>query len=880
MSKSTIAGIQFILRDAKQIEDHSTVAITSYDMYTNNLPTPGGVFDPRLGTTLRTLQCPICKNNKGKCLGHIGRINLTYPVVNPFGVKDYKKWLKVICHKCGGSVASPAAVVGDKLTTMAAATRTKNRRCQHCTAAHPILKQNEDEKLMLEATFLRDNGTLESRHKIYPHMAHEIFSRVTPETVISYGKRPDSHPLTTVLYMVTAPSNVIRPDVRQTGDDRNSTNSITNIMIVLLKKNAEFPAPIPDEIPETLEKRIWDFNNLYYEMIRAGGKETVSISGQFKGKPGRFRGCILGKQVRRMGRSTIIGDPTLRLDEVRIPQKFARTVSIEETVQDYNRAALMILLQNGPNRYPGACAIVKKTGGLFDVSATTDFTSLENGDVVRRHVLDGDYVYFNRQPSLMPSNLSGMRVVVSRDAEDLTIGMNVNICPLFNADFDGDAMNLVFASNPAGMSEVEIMGWLGNNIIHFSTAKMLTGQAQDSVIGLAELTRESVRLDKYHACMLFARSLEMPALARLFPGKDSTISGRECVSLIIQKTPVNVSCPAMWFNQSYIPMVKYIPGEINTVIRHGKLVSGVLDKATIGQGAANSLYQIIANDHGNQKSIQAIYDMQQMAIHFMKMRGYTVSVQDIIIPEEARQKIHVVSSEALSRSALIVERLMDGKIVPPMGVTVRDHYEVMQINALTTYDAYIDILLQYINHDENNLFKLAAFGSKGNINNMANIVSALGQKVIDGRRMPKKFGFERTLPCFRRFDLSPEANGYVPNSYIVGLNPAEMAFAGMCSRLALIIKALASSVGGQMSRDAIKCMESMYIDYFRRLMQGQKIVAFAYGGDNLDPRKVESLKLATVVMSESAFRENYLYDKLPNEFTVLREDREKYRRAI
>jgi DNA-directed RNA polymerase II subunit RPB1 len=880
MSKSTIAGVQFVLRDAQQIKDHSVVDITNYDMYTNNIPTQGGVFDPRMGTTLRELKCPVCKNSKGKCLGHIGHIDLAYPVINPFGIKDYKKWLKVVCHKCGNPVVAPMNKAGDKLTAAATVTRNKNRKCASCNAVHPIMKQSSVEKLALEAVFLDDNGMFVSKHTIFPHMAYDIFSRVTPESVELYGRLPENHPLTTILYTITAPSNIIRPDVRQTGNDQSNTNAVTNMLIVIIKKNDEFPNPIPEEITETLEKKVWAFNNLYFEMLRAGGKETTSIAGQFKSKNGLFRRALLGKMVRRIARSTIIGDPTLKLDEVRIPQKFAKIIYVEETVQDYNKHALLVLLQNNYTRYPGASAIIKKSGGTFDVNPHTDLTTLENGDIVCRDIIDGDYVYFNRQPSFMPSNMSGFRVVVSRDTEDLTIGMSVTICQMYNADFDGDAMNLIFASNAAGMSEIETVGWMGNNIVHFSSTKMLVGQRQDSVIGMAELTRDSILMDKFHACMLFARASEMPSLSKVFTAEKPKLTGRECMSLILEKTPIDIVSPATWYNPSFIPAIKYSPTEITTTIKNGVLVKGVLDKATLGDGAINSIYQVIANEHGNRKAIQSIFDMQQMAIHFMKMRGYTVTVQDMILPKEARLKIATVTAEAIARSKVITNQLIRRDILPPMGVTIRDHYEQLQINALTIYDEYVDILLQYVDHDNNNLFKIAAFGSKGNMENVANIVSAVGQKILDGRRMPKKFGFERTLPCFQRFDLNPDANGYIANSYIEGLNAAELGFSGMCSRWALIIKALASSVGGQMSREAIKSMESMTTNYFRHVMQGRGIITFVYGGDNLDPRKVEKLKLDTVTISDESLKDRYLNEDIPEEFERILDDRNKYRRVF
>ncbi len=881
MSHASIAGVQFTLRGTPEIKDNSSVQVKNFNEYVNNNPAPGGVRDLKMGTTIFKFRCQICDNTKGKCLGHNGHYMLKHPIINPMGFERYKKWLKVVCHVCGAPVVEPPARAVDRLSASASSTREKNRICPKCGSVHPILKPDETEKMCMVAYIYDDTKerTIKNKYNIYPHNAEKIFSRVTPETIKFYcGSAPIEQvdPRKTIITATTVPTNIIRPDVRQTGEDRSLTKSITSLLMVLIRANEKFPENYEEIFNDAIAKKDWEINRLYYEMLRASGKETVSIVGDFKGKTGLFRGAILGKRSRGIARSTIVGDPTLRIDEIRISQKFATTIKIDVAFQDYNRAELMLLLQNGSKRYPGASTITKRNGKMFDVSENTDLSSLEPGDIISRDVLDGDYVYFNRQPSLMPSNISGFRVYVSRDPNDNTIGMPPAVCPMFNADFDGDAMNIIFATSPAGMAEIELLGWMGLNFIHFSTSNCMIGQSEDSVISLFELTRRNTRLDKFHACLTLSTIIRMPDLNNLFADRQ-LITGRECASVSLENIPIDLTRSTNWYNPSFIPAVKYHPDEITAVIRQGKLISGELDKKTVGRGAQNSIYQIIANDHGNKKAIEAIYDMLRIATEYMKIHGFTIGLQDILLSREARDQVEKITGDTITRCELIIEQLIRGEVVPPMGVTVAEQYEKMQLAAAQVYDGYIDVLLQNIDHDKNHLFKLAASGSKGSINNMANIVSAVGQKVLNGQRPPKMFGHHRTLPYFQRYDMSPEANGFIKNSFVQGINTAEMISAGMCSRWALIIKALASSISGAMSREAIKCMESLVVNYFRHITIHNKTLAFSIGDDNLNPQKIEPLKIATVSLSDADFASKYKNDEIASEFEQLSADRKKYR---
>jgi DNA-directed RNA polymerase II subunit RPB1 len=883
---SKITRVRFNLSGTEAAHKDAYVSVLFTDLFKNNQPFPQGIYDGHLGTTDHAYRCQTCDNNKRNCIGHEGSIPLKYPVWNPMAITEGLKWLKLICFKCGKSTVDPAfyiKVARNKRLDIAKKEASKGfRKCFYCKTPHPSVKKDPIEPLLFIAEYYDDNKNkiqmAPGEGYIYPHMAALIFNKIEDKTVIDLGKSPSSHPRNFILFEIKAPSVVIRPDVKKIGGGKSTNDPLTMMLQFIIKKNAALSASVPNTIDKKYAKSIFELNNSYYDFVKAGGENNMnSLALRLKGKQGRFRKNQMGKRSRNMCRGTITGDPTLKIDEVGVPILFARTIQYQETVQEYNKKILLTYVQNGRKKYPGATKIIKKnSGNEYDVDSAREI-EIENGDIILRDMIDGDPVNFGRQPSLTISNISCMRAVITRDPRIQTLRMNVIACSLFNADFDGDAMLLSINAAVDSRNEISELASATNWVISHTTSSPTMGQVDDSIIGSAELTRSGVKLNKYHAMLLFSNNAYLPSFADI--GSEG-ITGRDCISKILEDTPINFTRVPEWYKSNNTPWIDYDPSEIRVIIDQGKLVQGILDKKSIGKGANGGVYHLIANEYGNRRALSVMHDMQQSAIEFVKHYGYTIGIMDLKLSTGAKAKIDNIASDIINKSKLITERLNNGEIIPPIGKTVEIFFEEQQINTLSIFDDFTEPILEDINPNTNNLFKLINMGSKGKMENMFNMVSSIGQKQINGERIRQKFGYKRTLAYFPRFDTSPEARGYITNSYLVGMTSSEYVFNAMAARFDLISKALSTSVTGEQNRKSIKNLESILINNFRWAVKDKNIIQIAYGEDYLDPTKVVKVRFPTVMISDEAFRTKYRHQSFEAEFIIMQNDRELYRKLF
>ncbi len=878
MYRGKIAKVRFNLAGSDQIKKGSHVAVKSNDLFRNNLPYPGGICDAHMGTIDQSYKCQTCYNSKRDCLGHPGHIHLNYPVWSQLAMNDAKKWIKLICFHCGKPILSDEQLFqfrrGKRLEEAAKVARSSNKTCHHCQTIHPIIKKDANEPSALIAEIYEEKRQISSR-TILPHEAGEILSKISDETVEKMGKSIASHPRNAVIWDIQVPGVTIRPDVKKIGGGRSTNDDLTTMLQIISKKNDALPTVLPTVIDAKQAKLYFELNNAFADFVKAGGENSMaSIASRWKGKTGRFRKNQLGKRTRNMCRSTIVGDPRIKINEVGVPLVFARTIQYNETVQEFNKRRLLQYVQNGSQKYPGATKIIDGiTGAEHNIDSGRDI-ELKIGDIVQRDMIDGDPVNFNRQPSLMASNISTHRAKVILDPSIKTLLMNVLVCPLYNADFDGDAMNLIISSGVATRNEISELSSVANWFISHTTSSPALGQVDDSIIGTAELTRSNVKFDRYHAMLLCQNTTFLPR----FEGNSFT--GRECISKILAETPINFQRVPEWYKPNMAAFLNYDPSEIKVNISRGELTSGILDKKSIGKGANGGIYHIIANEYGAAKALDVMYNMQQMAISYIMQAGYTIGIMDLMIPEASKKEIDGIAADIINKSQLISDELQAGEIIPPIGKTIEQFFEERQINTLSIFDDFTEPVLKAINPQTNNLFKLIMFGSKGKLDNMFNIMSAIGQKLINGERIRQKFGFKRTLAYFPRFDMSPEARGYITNSYLAGMSSSEYIFNAMAARFDLISKALSTSITGEQNRKSIKNLESIIINNHKWAVKNKNVIQFAYGEDFLDPRKVERVKFPTVMISDEAFTTKYRREGFDDFFALMKKDRDEYRRLF
>lgn len=926
---SLVQYVGFHISGDEEHKRDSYASINNYELFSAaGQPIPGGVYDLRLGTTDHTYQCLTCVQGKKLCPGHRGSLSLRFAVSQPIAIGEIRRWLRVICLKCGEVVVDRekyAHLPMGKRLSEAATVDTAGKRCPRkgCGAIKPkITKDDEDyftfwaeapntgEKKVPRATNLRAE---KKGDKLYPDTIRAIFERVTDSAVENLGRNINVHPRKLILREISIPPNTIRPGVKNFGGAGSSYHDSTNLLQHLVKRNSQLPEHLPESmgvsgpggvIDGELDRAIQNLQQLYHDLIMGSSSTSVtqgssgrrglvvgarpvhSFLRNLPRKEGRVRANLLGKRVFYISRSTISGNMSYRADEVGIPLEFARTLQVKEVVQEYNRDWLMTFFLNGRRQYPGCTHLVRRsTGEIHDVAGLRDF-QLEVGDVIFRDVINGDFAFFNRQPTLERSSIGVHRVIVIQDNSVHTFQMNVDACGWYNADFDGDQMNLWIAREPGSRAEAMIMSSVSNWFISTKTSGPVNGEVQDSTVGCYELTRSSVKMDKYHAMALFAGTGIEPPRFDLKPA-NYVYSGRDIVSLLFEQTPINYSKQPSSYSDVYAPYIAYDNSETYTIVEQGRLVQGVLDKRSIGANASGGLFHLISREYGSQRALDMIFALQQIALQFLLFRGFTVGTADLLPPAEALEQIRALISSVGLESRVITDRLLRGEIVPPIDSNIHEFYEQMQINALKVPEVEIlRWILGTIRSETNGFFRMIAVGSKGNNPNLIHVSGTIGQTTINGNRIQEQFAFRRTLPYFPRFSIDPAAYGFVFNSYMTGMTAAEFIFQDMNGRYDLINKALSTASTGYFMRKGVMNNQSSIVDNLRRVTKDTKIVQIIYGEDGLDPRELEEVEFRTVVLSDNSLKEfahvinNDAQAAIDIAFNIIRNDRDNYRRIF
>jgi DNA-directed RNA polymerase II subunit RPB1 len=902
---SEIDTVQFYVLGDEENDMDSVVRVLNDQDIRDGVSIPSGINDSRMGAmATENWFCATCRNSKMECPGHFGSAQLRYPVKSPFYRKEIALWLKVICFQCGNPVVELKKHVeqSKKLSELAKQARTA-KKCIHCGA--PYNQIVVDKKRPAVIYRMVDDNPVE----LFNHRIYEIISRIPDEVVERLGKPAICHPRKFVLHSIRVPPNNIRPDTKRKGGTRINKSDTSSLLQIILKLDKDLPATIPpdDQIDAKQSGDYLSLDMFYFAMIRGGGggeikimtntdKPPMAIAEKLPKKHGRIRGNLGGKRVRYMARAVIAGDPRLGFNEVGIPVAHARILDVPETVTVFNFERLNRYYLNGADKYPGCKRIIKKgSKNVYSVEHLAGKYVLQIGDVVLRDMIDGDWVNFNRQPSLLFSNISCMRVKVIYEGSAFTT--NPLNCAAFNADFDGDQMNIIVPSSSIARFEIATLSRLSNWFISMQNHSPMFGVFQDSLCGVAKLTREEVKFDRWHAMDLFANvdleKISKHLAADFFAFDKKTVSCRELISRILPDT-VEIKKRPKIFKELYAPYVKYNPSDIEVVVQGGELISGVLDKATVGQGAMGGIFHIISNEHGNEYALSSIHAMQQIAHRFLLYAGYTVGIRDVMASEEAIKEVKRRVAAMYLESRKVTQKLDSGKLIPPIGMELRDFYEMEQLRALAPGDDFIAPILADADFNNNGMLQLISSGSKGKDTNFIAIGASIGQQTVDGERFKPQVGWGRTSCYFPRFDMEPEASGYIPTSFREGIESHVYAFAAGEARDGAIKNAFSTSQTGYQNRISIKNLESIIVGNRRQSAKANQLVQPLYADWGIDPAKTEKAKFRSIAISDLELRKQYdvtfeIEDlKIPTdaksmkayaeEFEKIKQDREHYRR--
>jgi DNA-directed RNA polymerase II subunit RPB1 len=449
----------------------------------------------------------------------------------------------------------------------------------------------------------------------------------------------------------------------------------------------------------------------------------------------------------------------------------------------------------------------------------------------------------------------------------------------------------VIPRSEVSRNEVATVSSVGNWMVSYKDQSPFIGLEQDSTIGMFEFTHHNIKINKWHAMQLFSQIDTQVRRKVSFENQEYT--GRELVSKCLPRINYDGGKPK-FYKPAYEKnkWIDYESSDIKIQVVNGELISGVLDKDTIGSGSNNSLFHVIHNEHGAEMAIDCIYSFQQLITKFFYNHGFTVGIKDMFVSETAQQTIKINTAKILDASKKTHQKLVKRKIYAPIGQTLEEYYEALQIADLNPGDDFIGPVLKDMDFYNNGLLKLVFSGSKGKVENVIAINAAVGQQTINGRRAPKQFGWKRTSPYFQRYDSRPIANGYIQQSFREGLPSESLLFIAQETRHALISNALSTALSGEQNRCAVKNLETAVINSLRMVAKNQSVVQILFAETGVDPRYSELMKFPTVVMKTDDMKSRYYTsaEKLGNaynnpniqkvldeEYAQLVRDRDTYR---
>jgi DNA-directed RNA polymerase beta' subunit len=814
--------------------------------------------------------------------------------------KEVIKWLKVICFKCGECIVNikkkniERTQILNEAVKLSRSSSQKHLKCNVCDEIHPIVEKDPKDhlKIMIKMG--------ENVRRLLNTEIEEILSKISDETVIKLGKLLDSHPKKFALRTLRVPPVTIRPDIKKIKGGRSNNNDLTTILKNMVNLIEKLP-PVMDE--DMIKKYIMNLDNIemhYYSLIRdvpSGnanrlqtntGSSLSSISSRFAKKTGRIRKNILGKRTTYMARSVISVD-NIKPYQVGVPKSVAEKIVVPEIVRWYNKEKLLVNFYNKDKQYPGCIKIVKGNGKEYYVGAISDAFVLEEGDTIYRHLMDGDFIFMNRAPTLQSSSISGHIVYIVEKGDTFRLSPNITDS-FYGGDFDGDAMMAIIPHSEASKNECWHLAGIPNWCMSLKDGTPSVGVYHDGLIGIFEFTKNNTEFTKYNAMRLISTN---DFVYRQFTFDDKQYTSHELISKLLP--PINYSRKAGFFKPEYTAYINYDPEDIKVEINRGQITKGRLDKKTIGQGVSGSIFHVLYNEYGSEVALSTIFNLQQMTNIFLMHKGLTLTYNDITISKQAMEKVHKQTQVILSEANQIINNYKKGKIIPPLGMSVKQFFEQQQLSVLNLGDDFLRPVFEDIKSEENNLFKLIVSGSKGKLTNLLQISSSIGQASIGGERMAKLFDYERTCPYYSRFDESPQNRGFVTESYTSGVDMVSFIFQSMEARYSIINKALSTSITGEQNRKSVKNLESLIADNHRKVSTENTIIQFLFGGDGVDVRNNESVSFPTVFISDSDFEQkwrcgmdivhknyknNTTQEWLDSEWNILSKDREDYRNIL
>lgn len=841
-----VEGIVFGLLSPTDIKKIAVAKIITPELYDKEgYPVDGGLMDIRLGVIDPGLRCKTCGSKLKECQGHFGYIELARPVVHLNYIKPIFDCLRSTCKSCGkllttddkveehlkklkqiekerGSEAKRKAVklFIDSLKTV--------KKCPHC------------KEKQLKLTIEKPLTILEGDKKISVIEIKTRLEKLDNTLISALGMDPEfCRPEWMILTILPIPPVTMRPSITlETGE--RSEDDLTHKLGDIVRINQRLFENINAGAPEVIVEDLWDllqyhvttyFDNTTTSIPPArhrNGQALKTLTERIRSKEGRFRHNLAGKRVNFAARTVISPDPKIKFNEVGIPKEIAMDLTIPERVTEWNKDWLKEFIKRGPKSYPGANYLLRPDGKKKKITEDTVeqlLEELEEGYQVERHIIDGDVVLFNRQPSLHRMSIMCHKIKV---LPGKSFRLNPSVCNPYNADFDGDEMNLHVPQTEEARAEADILMQVQTQIITPKNGLNIIGCIEDSITGNYLLTKED-NIDKDIAINILI-SIGIEDFSKL--GKGNTVTGKEIFSCLLPNDLdfISVAKCRDFKNEETKDKNAYV------TIKKGKLVYGVIDKNTIGEDNGE-LLRALYNAYDNLDAIEIIGKIFRLGIAYLLQTGFTTAISDTDLPIEISQKAKEMIHVAESKVDALIEEFKKGNLETLPGKTLEETLELKILEILNKVRNQIGNMVSENIKLDNPTVIMMKSGATANILNLTQMAACVGQQSLRGKRVEGGYT-DRTLSLFKEKDLSPLAHGFIEKGYKQGLSPVEFFYGAMTGRDSLMDTALRTPRSGYLYRRLANALQDLKVEYDGTIRDANKtVIQFAYGEDGIDVSK-------------------------------------------
>jgi DNA-directed RNA polymerase subunit A' len=849
MLMKRISGVEFSVLSPEAIRKLSTLEIKTPDTYDKDgYPMEGGLMDPHLGVINPGLRCKTCGQKMKQCPGHFGSIELIRPVVHSEFGRKVEELLIASCDSCG-RIAVPEEKL-KRLHELDEAPETKVKRiilrakktkkCPHCGIAKKEVMLDKPTNFYL------------NKERIYPTQIREWLEKISDEDLKLFGYNTEKiKPEWFVLTALLVPPITMRPSITLESGIK-SEDDLTHKLVDIIRINMRLKDNIDAGAPQLIIEDLWDLLQYhittFFDNNTSGvppakhrsGRALRTLVQRLKGKKGRFRYNLTGKRVNHAARSTITPDPFISINEIGVPKEIADDLTVPELVTEWNKKEIIKMIKDGEDvKY-----FVRQNGARKRVSDATKkeiMEEIEAGCKIERKLKDGDIILFNRQPSLHRLSMMAHK---ARVMPGKTFKMNPIICKPYNADFDGDEMNLHVPQTEEGKTEAKELMFAQNQIISPRYGAPVIILDEDGVSGTYVLTMDSTKLDKEEAMQYY---YEMGLTELPKPKHGNKWSGKQAFSELLPKglnlayktnTAKELQRMGMLTEET---KNKYPDALLK--IENGELISGVIDEESLGEGKGKLIHTLF-DEYGPETVEQFYYKINRIVGDILTKKGMSVGLDEFETTQEIEKVKAKAIKEEMEEGEKLVEQLNKGTLELIPGRTVEESFELrmMRLGAETKDKVQKEIMKQKVEQllsdkPQYNATVMIMSGSRGSPINLTNIQGLWGQaSVREGR--PKRGYINRLISANKEKDVSSNAGGFIQQNFMQGMKVKEFFYHSMGGRQGEVDTGVSTKVSGYLYRRLANSLKDLCIanDSTTR-SASENIIQFMYGDDGVFPMK-------------------------------------------